>query len=327
MLTTTPLERVRRDCTCPVARHEHGTAVAYTADRCRCADCTAANSAAADHRRRQIAYGRWAPVGFVDAEPARRHVQALRAAGLGIGSIATASGVSFSSINRLIYGEKGGRPSAQIRPSRATALLAVRADWRTLPDGARVDAVGTVRRLQALACLGWTQPRLARELGSTAQHAAYLFQPGGLVTAATARTVARLYDRLWDVTPTPADRWEAGGITRSRTRAAASGWAPPLAWDDETIDDPAAEPQHALTVTGPKPLDEAAIARRVNGDTRVQLTNEERREVVRLLHSQGLNDGEIERLTGINDRQVLRDRQRLGLEANAENTSARGAAA
>lgn len=65
-------------------------------------------------------------------------------------------------------------------------------------------------------------------------------------------------------------------------------------------------------------LDEVAIARRAAGDTRVRLTRRERLEVVRRLHSQGLQDSSIGELVGMHDRQVRRDRVVLGLPANPD---------
>ena len=49
----------------------------------------------------------------------------------------------------------------------------------------------------------------------------------------TAEKVARLYDELSMV---------AGPSTRATTEAKRKGWAPPLAWDEEDLDDPAAKP-------------------------------------------------------------------------------------
>jgi hypothetical protein len=73
--------RVTRECTHPQARHRHGTRAAYVKDRCRCPDCTAANTAASRSATREQTYGRWHP--YVNAGPVREHITALRAAGIG----------------------------------------------------------------------------------------------------------------------------------------------------------------------------------------------------------------------------------------------------
>ena len=59
--------------------------------------------------------------------------------------------------------------------------------------------------------------------------------------AATARKVADLYDQLWD---------QPGNRAKSINLARARGWALPLAWDDDEIDDPAATPCLDARTTG-----------------------------------------------------------------------------
>ena len=48
--------RVTRDCSHPQARHRHGTRAAYVKDRCRCTDCTAANTAASRTAARELGF-------------------------------------------------------------------------------------------------------------------------------------------------------------------------------------------------------------------------------------------------------------------------------
>jgi hypothetical protein len=64
----------------------------------------------------------------------------------------------------------------------------------------------------------------------------------GQVLAATARAAATLYDELWDVPPATDSHRTRQSASRARNHAAARGWPPPAAWDDDTIDDPAAGP-------------------------------------------------------------------------------------
>lgn len=101
-------------------------------------------------------------------------------------------------------------------------------------EHATVPAIGTRRRLQALAALGWSQREIARRLDVTqAQVHLWATDTGPtFVLATTAAPIAALYEQLC-MTPGPA--------ARTRAYAAAAGWAPPLAWDDD-IDDPAARP-------------------------------------------------------------------------------------
>ena len=61
------------------------------------------------------------------------------------------------------------------------------------------------------------------------------------VTRETARRMAAVYDR-YAMTVPPA----SGAVTQTRDRAAAKGWPPPLAWDDEDLDNPTALPKGLL---------------------------------------------------------------------------------
>jgi transcriptional regulator with XRE-family HTH domain len=236
-------DRPVRECIHPKARHQHGTPQGYIADKCRCDPCTNANSDYADRRRRNIAYGRWGH-DFTDAQPVREHVLELRAAGVSLRSVAASSGVSEGALNRLIYGEpaKGRQPSTRVLTRTAAAVLAVQPTFRNVLPAAFVDGTGTRRRLQALCAIGWTQNRLADELDVLMQTVNYYLHSETRVTAANAIRIADLYDRAWHAPPAPTNKWRAAGITRAKENARRHGWAPPLAWDDDTIDDPTATP-------------------------------------------------------------------------------------
>lgn len=97
-----------------------------------------------------------------------------------------------------------------------------------------IDSIGTTRRLRALVALGYNQQHLAQATGLGYSTISYLIL--GKVTRtgrARAAKVRAVYDRL-SMTPGPS--------RAARDRAHRSGWMPPLAWDDDTIDDPAAQP-------------------------------------------------------------------------------------
>ena len=233
-----------RPCAHKLAQHQHGTHAAYVLDACRCKPCRDANRAYEQRRRRDRAFGREA---YVDAAPARQHVAFLTYDGMGLKTIAAVSGVSHGSLWKLMYGKRSTdgafRPSARVRPDTAAALLAVTADLSNLAGGARVDAIGTQRRLRALVALGYPAAELARRAGLDRQAIdAVLADERDGVAASTARTVRALYDRLSLRSPNPRDHAAKVAVSRSRNRAAAAGWALPLAWDDDTIDDPSAKP-------------------------------------------------------------------------------------
>jgi hypothetical protein len=99
-----------------------------------------------------------------------------------------------------------------------------------------VTAVGIRRRLEGLQTLGYPAEQLAVALGFHQLGAAAVdvICQQMTVTAEVTTAVCDLYDR-WSGTLGPCEQ------TRTTTRAA--GMAPPLAWDDDTIDDPTAHPQ------------------------------------------------------------------------------------
>lgn len=232
-------DRTPKPCRHKQARHEHGTKAAYSLDLCRCGPCSAAAAEYARVRNRQIAYGRWAA--YVDAEPARLHVRALGAAGLGWKKAATAAGISTGTMSKLLYGQskQGVPPSLRIRSRTAERILAVQIG--TIAAGTCIDATGTRRRLQALVAIGWSQSKLAIRLGMGRANFSKVIC-GSLVRKSTADAVTRLYLELWDQLPPRESHRDRIAFSRSRGYAAELGWAPPMAWDDDKIDDPEARP-------------------------------------------------------------------------------------
>lgn len=222
------------------ARYVHGPDEHGTAGKpCRCAACTTANRETAAHRARQQAYGTWNPL--VDAEPAREHLRMLARHGVGWRRAAQLAQVSSGSVSRLLYGGPGARPpSRRIRPDTLAKILAVQPSLDLLPAAVLVDATGTRRRVQALAALGWSRAKIARQAGADPRGFAQVIHRAQ-VHAATARAVRDLYGELQHAGPpetTPGDRTAA---VRIRAHAAANAWPPPAAWDGD-IDQPAAKP-------------------------------------------------------------------------------------
>lgn len=221
---------------------QHGTRSCYVQDKCHCDRCKAANTASqAAWRRRKLEEGYGArPPSFVDAGPARQHVRALMAAGVGRRRVAELAGVAPSVVGKLIYGarSRGQAPAIRIRPATERKLLAVKAD---VADGAHVDSTGTRRRLQALMLMGWSGSELGRRIGVLPTNMPSLIH-GTRVTAARARAVRHLYEELRDRRPTARNGQHAASIARATAAACRLGWAPPAAWDHATIDDPAGWP-------------------------------------------------------------------------------------
>jgi transcriptional regulator with XRE-family HTH domain len=226
----------------PAQPAEHGTRAGYRGG-CRCDACRQADREYARRRHRLKAYGRWQP--FTDATPVREHVRRLMVRGIGANRVAALAQVSRSSVGHLIYGDpaRGEAPSRRIRTGTAQRLLAVRFSEANLAPGAPVEAAGTRRRLQALIAVGHSGRSLAARLDMEPAHLHRILSGRPAVTAATARRVRGLYDRLWDQPPPQATRGERISAAKARAHAARRGWPPPLAWDDDAIDDPDARPE------------------------------------------------------------------------------------
>src|SRR3954447_17918476 len=134
--------RPQRDCSHERSPHRHGTRVAYVKDRCRCLNCTAANTAASRTRYRQQAIGRWQP--FTDAGVVREHLAALRAAGIGVERIAQLTGLSLSHIRTLASTRPDNTTATRkVRPDTVDRVLAIPISSATHAPRSQVPARGT----------------------------------------------------------------------------------------------------------------------------------------------------------------------------------------
>jgi hypothetical protein len=180
------------------------------------------------------------------------------------------------------------------------------------PTEGFVGTLGATRRLQALAAAGWPIEPLTRP--GLATVTLYEVRAGRrpTVTVAVHDAVADLYDAL-AMRPGPSEL--------ARRRALAAGWAPPMAWDDDAMDDPAAVPQgiDGATADG---VDELAVQRAVDG-IRTDLTPTERDLALPRMASAGMSDPAIARVLGINAETVYRNRSRLGVPTAVPSPTAR----
>lgn len=180
-------------------------------------------------RRVLLAEGRWES-SRIPADGVAAHLRALIRAGRSRTWIARATGVPEATIHRLLAGQ------STITRHNAYRLLALtRADR---PRGKTwVPATGTKRRLEALACQGWSQVDIARLAGLNANTLSRVVRDSPRqVAAATADAVARVYLQLARLCRT--DRTGRWVQARARRR----GYLPPAAWTPWTIDDPKARP-------------------------------------------------------------------------------------
>lgn len=192
-------------------------------------------------RERQIAYGRWQLL-YTEAEPVRLHIKELAAAGLGLRTISQLSGVNRSILECIVNGrtDRGTPPSYRVLRANADRILAIpvptSGHHRHVAAHRLVPALGTRRRLQALVAFGYLRRQLAERLGMDPSNLGRLFREDTThVVALTARNIAALFEQL-SAQPGPSER--------ARNEGARRGWAVPMAWDDDAIDDPTATPEH-----------------------------------------------------------------------------------
>ncbi|GCD40852.1 hypothetical protein [Streptomyces paromomycinus] len=218
---------------------DHGYA-RYKLDGCRCYVCGFAVAQWRDAREQAVRRGQWQP--YVDAAPVRAHLRRLQACGLGLRRIAQAAGVDRKRLQAVLHGrpERGTPPQRQVRPGLAQAVLAIEPTEDLLGPATVIDATGTRRRLQALVAAGWPQARLAARLGM-ARGCVSALMARERVCVRTVRAVKALYDTLWCADPRR-HGVDAQAYSRARNQARSRYWAPVGAWDDDTLDDPAAVP-------------------------------------------------------------------------------------
>lgn len=220
-------DRTPVECKHP-SGHVHGTHAMYVFDKCRCVDCAAEHAAYMLRRKRMIRAGTWQNH-FYDPGPLQEHLRLLARHGIGALQLAQLTGLGEQVHYRIMAGYR-------VQRRTAVRVLAVQPDMRNASPGAWIDSTGTRRRLQALIAMGWSHRVLVPILG-VAPGTVDNIHRRKLVRVKTARVVAEVYDRLWDK-PAPEGRNRSCALAMARRK----GFVPPLAWDDDEIDDPAARP-------------------------------------------------------------------------------------
>ena len=182
---------------------------------------------------------------WADAEPVRAHVLQLRLGGASYRAIAHAAGVSPMTVHNLVNGCQARKQPAPQRMGsiQARQLLAV------TPEAAgaeRRNACGSRRRLQALVALGHSPAHLAGQLGiSQPRMRRLLHGQTRSISPATHATISMLYSRMWNQLPAERGRREQTMADAACHLAEIASWPPPMALDDDRIDDPAYRPRAA----------------------------------------------------------------------------------
>ena len=234
---------------------------------------------------------------LVPAAPMARRVAALLEAGMTRYAIAKHVGIDDWVIGEVVAGKE------HIYRSTAERFYALLRPRPPLTCG-----VGAHRRVAGLVFMGWPLDDISAMTGADA--AALLFRPHPWqqVNQTVHEAVARVFTRL-ELTPGP--------CSETRKWARRAGYFSPLAWDEDTIDDPAAKPNPTGEPSEGDCVDEAAVVRRMWGE-RVRVTRAEAAAVVARLRRSGLSDAMIYRLTRIKvDRYapLQRDLQQQGVAA------------
>lgn len=245
---------------------------------CRCPDCRV-------RRCREHKLYRFGRLQLPDREAAMARFLWWLDMGWEPSAIASATGLSMYAAQAQVARIRKG-----VRFLQGHTVAAVLGAQR--PTTGRMDAAGTRRRLQALAWNGWALETISERTGvplmslSGARNGARR-----LVSVATRNAVADVYEHL-------ENQHQRGGSRRAAFIARKEGWAPPAAWDDDAIDNPAAHPE-GLEPTGPPRTDSMVI------------------EQVAELHRAGYNDVEIATRLGFNTRDAVAMIRRRHLKRTA----------
>lgn len=174
----------------------------------------------------------------VDAGPVREHLQMLLDSGMQTREIAALSGVSRSALGRVLYASPANNLPPQANVSEATYLrvLCVTTDMIS-DDALMVDSTGTIRRMRALATLGYSMKVIAEESG-VGYFSISEIEKRKRVRATVAESIREAYSRLSMMEPRNVTQAEKAAISKTKLSAAQHKWLGPKAWTDSDIDDP-----------------------------------------------------------------------------------------
>lgn len=165
--------------------------------------------------------------GYQPAEPVRERIRLLRERGVSTRGIAAAAQITGAGLAWIV-----NERSERVQYGTAERIMSIPVPLRLASSHVPVPAIGSQRRIQALIAYGYTQRHLCRESGVSIDNLSRIHHQH-FVRAETANRVAAVFNRL-QLTPGPDNR--------SRIRGRREGWPRPFAWDEDTIDDPNAEP-------------------------------------------------------------------------------------
>lgn len=248
---------------------------------------------------------------YVPVSPTGERLRQLREAGVSMHAVARTIGVSETTLVNIA---KGHQRHVQAWTANAIARVTIPAILEHETTG--YPGIGARRRVAALLAVGWTHAHLRQQTGGVAT-GDVINDAGRRVEAHTYLAIRETYERLC-MTPGPS--------SRNRTRARRHGWIPPMAWDDDSIDDLNAVPRGVSREGASNHLvddvDPVAVQLALAGHA-VDLTRTERVHAIRQLAAHGLADPQIAQRVGTSTRTVLRDRREHRILSRVEVGSGR----
>ncbi|BDZ52750.1 hypothetical protein GCM10025867_49910 (plasmid) [Frondihabitans sucicola] len=264
----------------------------------------------------EVLSGAVAPVGidrvskvvWVPVETIRDHIRTLQASGMTLRLIGEQAGFDRRRLSSYLATKPTvANPTPVERVPRAAArrILAVTPFEQQSPHKA-VDSAPYVRRLQALAVMGYSYGMIGKMLGCSAQNVLIkLTKPTMQIVHAEA--VKAIYGKYAFTPVTYDNSHSAAHGRRNVARARAQGWLGPMEWDDIDTGVVALDLPESDSVDGlSSAVDEVALQGVLLGEHSTTLTRAEQWEAIRRLRDMGVGINETARRIGMSDRQVLR---------------------
>ncbi|AWY07285.1 helix-turn-helix DNA binding domain protein [Streptomyces phage Araceli] len=181
----------------------------------------------------------------VPVGPVRDYLRKLHFAyGMSCAQLSEKCALSQGSISEIIQGERRGDRGQiytirEIFRENAESVMMIEPEIPTERGGARVNAIGTTRRIQGLAAEGFPVRWVGEQVGFIGQ-TFYLTAQGKrkIVYFSTAYKIKCLYEKLENDLHPEFHGIDPGKAKLARTYAARNGYVRPIFWDWDTIDDP-----------------------------------------------------------------------------------------
>lgn len=187
----------------------------------------------------------------VDVGPARAYLRKLHHVyGMSCAMLAARCSLSEGSISEIIAGERAGEkgkryPLREIFRENAESVMAIEPEIPTGRGGARVNAIGTTRRVQGLAAMGYPVKWIGEQCGFIGPTFNLIAQGRRqYVYFSTMWKIKQLYERL-ELDPHPERHGiKMQSVNLARSYARRNGYILPILWDWDTIDDPDGFPDY-----------------------------------------------------------------------------------